>query len=185
MGNEEFHSDHSNTVGPSHRTQSSSPPSHNDPGNQHLYASFSPAKPLPAHPHLLPKISTGFTPKDGFPVAIDPPLHNHYASGSRATHTDTRLSSPPPQIPHNSDRRSFSDLSQSWGGLFHEGSMGMYSSNHANSPGHKRGPPPHPSYGEGTMIHDRWSSFMNYNVLDERPNYSPSPSSRLPAQFQH
>ena len=37
----------------------------------------------------------------------------------------------------------------------------------------QRGLAPSIPYADGTMLHDRWSSFMNYNVLDERVNYSP------------
>ncbi|KAF5392896.1 hypothetical protein D9757_000804 [Collybiopsis confluens] len=141
----------------------------NDDHHKHVYQPFSEPTYV-SGPPSLPKISTNFTEKDEFPAS---PLDPYTYALNRP------LSSPTPLIPRNtSDRRN---LSQSWGGLFHE--VPTFSTQDINSHKYKRGPTLNASYGEGTMIHDRWSSFMDYNVLDERANHVPI-ASRGQAQFQ-
>lgn len=146
MANEEFPPNPSET---GYRVRCSSPPLSRGPENQQQLEPFPPVQ--PPTKGFSSKEDRSFVPSD---IPYD---------GSRNHHSD-RLSS---------DKRA--DLSQSWGGLFHEG---LYSSDQSH--GHKRGSVPNASYGDSTMLHDRWTSFMNYNVWDERP------PPRMPTgQFRH
>ncbi|KIK68330.1 hypothetical protein GYMLUDRAFT_214882 [Collybiopsis luxurians FD-317 M1] len=163
MTKEEFSPDQLQTGYP----VQSSPQIPNDP-----YRSFAQSK----HIQSLPKPSTDFLPKHDFTASLLDPYN--YAAGVQDM-TDRRPSSATPSLPYPSHRR---DLSQSWGGLFHE--VPMDPTQYAHGYGYKTGTSSDAPYEEDTMIHDRWSSFMNYNVLDERAN-NPPLSSRGPAhQFQ-
>jgi hypothetical protein len=146
MTKEEFPLDHPGTDYRSHP-----PLTVNDSANRHMYDHFQ------TTPSQHSRISTSFPLKDGFPAFS---LNNHDAERT------TPL--PPASLPSQSSGRR--DLSQSWGDLFNEGPV--YPANH-NVHEHKRGFSLNTSYTEGIMLHDRWASFMNYNILDERPNYSP------------
>ncbi|KNZ81115.1 hypothetical protein J132_03107 [Termitomyces sp. J132] len=59
---------------------------------------------------------------------------------------------------------TFADLSGGWDGLFH----GAPQPNSRHLPGNSSSPYPILESGDGTMLDDRWSSFMhNYNILRE------------------
>ncbi|KAF9078563.1 hypothetical protein BDP27DRAFT_1440995 [Rhodocollybia butyracea] len=154
MANEEFRPNPSET---DYRARRSSPPLTRGPNNQQQFEPFPPVQ--------LPTKGPSSKEDRSF-VSSDIPYN-----GSRTHHSDRRPMVPLP--PLSSDKRT--DLSQSWGGLFHEG---LYSSDQSH--GHKRGSVQNAPYGDSTMLHDRWTSFMNYNVWDERP------PPRMPTgQFRH